>query len=250
MNQDEKIRKIYGADPRYIPRYGFVQASNYLKVPANTLKNWVYGYSYPIKGQQGKKHSKALIVRPDKDSPLLSFINLTEAHVLLALRQNEKIRMDRVRRALDYLSKKFDSDHPLLDYEFQTNGIDLFIDHLGKLINVSRSGQYALKDIIQSFLHRIKRDRKNIPELLYPFPREFKHKLDSTNLENLPKPVSINPLVSFGKPVLVGSGVPTDIIFERFYEGDSIFDLADDYGIEEAQVEEAVRYETFAHKAA
>jgi uncharacterized protein (DUF433 family) len=42
---------------------------------------------------------------------------------------------------------------------------------------------------------------------------------------------------------VAGTGVPTAAVAERYKAGDSIDDLADDYGISRQQVEEAVRCE-------
>ena len=55
--------------------------------------------------------------------------------------------------------------------------------------------------------------------------------------------VVIDPALKFGRPCLVGTGVPTSMLAERFKAGDTIRHLAQDYGIDEGQVEEALRYE-------
>jgi len=61
--------------------------------------------------------------------------------------------------------------------------------------------------------------------------------------------VVIDPFLAFGKPVLVGTGVPTAVVFRRFDAGESIADLADDYGMHPAQAEEAIRYEVPTQQA-
>ena len=56
----------------------------------------------------------------------------------------------------------------------------------------------------------------------------------------------IDPRVSSGRPVLVGSGIPTAVIAERYKAGESIDQLADDYGRERLDIEdieEAIRCE-------
>lgn len=59
----------------------------------------------------------------------------------------------------------------------------------------------------------------------------------------------MNPYISFGRPVLAGRGVPTEIVFERFNAGERIIELAEDYGCEMPDIEEVVRYES-ARRAA
>ena len=70
---------------------------------------------------------------------------------------------------------------------------------------------------------------------LYPFTR--KRMVDES------KAIVIDPLISFGRPVLAGSGIPTAVIAERYKAGESVDELADDYGRERLEIEEAIRYE-------
>lgn len=58
-----------------------------------------------------------------------------------------------------------------------------------------------------------------------------------------PKHVVINPFVSFGKPVIAGTGLPTRVVAERYKAGDSIPQLARDYGRKEEEIDDAIRYE-------
>jgi uncharacterized protein (DUF433 family) len=43
--------------------------------------------------------------------------------------------------------------------------------------------------------------------------------------------------------VISGTGIPTRIIFERYAAGESIQDLADDYGRPRLEIEDAIRCE-------
>ncbi len=74
------------------------------------------------------------------------------------------------------------------------------------------------------------------PVRIFPFSRD--------PAENSPRVIALDPLVRFGRPMLVERGVPTDSIFERHQAGDSAADLAEDYDVPVAEVEEAVRYES------
>jgi uncharacterized protein (DUF433 family) len=53
--------------------------------------------------------------------------------------------------------------------------------------------------------------------------------------------VIIDPRVSFGRPVLAGTGVPIDNLVERLNAGDTVEDLADDYGLTPDVVRDAIR---------
>ncbi len=116
-----------------------------------------------------------------------------------------------------------------------TDGVHLFIERYGQLINISRDGQLAMRAVIDAYLERIERDAKGLPVRLFPFTR--RRALDE------PRAVVIDPAVSFGRPVLIGTGIPTVVIAERYKAGDSMDDLATDYGRTRLEIEEAVRCE-------
>jgi uncharacterized protein (DUF433 family) len=224
-------------DLREIPSYGFTEAAHYLLIPPSTIRCWLTGRYYPSK--VGRQFSKPVIQLPNPDKRLLSFMNLVEIHVLDAIRRKHDIQLEKVRTAVQYLSRQFPSRHPLADREFETDGLDLFIKKLGQLINVSRDGQLAMGEILQAHLLRIERDLSGIPVKLYPFTR----KRAPEEAHEEPKVVVIDPLISFGRPVLAGTGVATSVIAERYKAGETIDELAEDYGLQRLQIEEAVRCE-------
>ncbi|PYV89945.1 MAG: hypothetical protein DMG05_12100 [Acidobacteria bacterium] len=235
MRVDERSFKLYsGQDPRVISAYTIQEVSQFLSIPMATLRSWVLGRYYPT--EEGQKHFKPILSLPDpKRKSHLSFINLVEAHVLDAIRREHKVPLYKVRSALEYLQRKFPSKHPLADQKFETDGIDLFIQKYGQLINISQDGQLAIKSIMQAYLQRIERDSSGLVIRLYPFVRRRDI--------NEPKMVVIDPFVSFGKPILVGTGIPTAIIAQRYKSGESIDELAEDYGRSRLEIEEAIRCE-------
>jgi uncharacterized protein (DUF433 family) len=227
------IKRHIQTDRRDIPSYGTMEAAHYLRVPPATIRDWVSGRYYPTTA--GKQFAKPIIHLPDPERKVLSFMNLVEVHVLDAIRREHKIPLDKVRRALQYLSKQLPSPHPLADREFETDGMDLFIQKVDELINLSQDGQLAMRTLLEAHLRRIERDASGIPIKLYPFTRKGE--------PEQPKAVVIDPQVSFGRPVLAGTGIATAIIAERYKAGESIEDLAEDYGRPPIEIQEAIRCE-------
>ena len=224
-------------DVRETPSYGVVEAAHYLRIPPTTIRCWVSGRDYPTKA--GKQFSKPVIQPADPEGKLLSFMNLVEIHVLDAIRRKYNISLDKVRTAVHFLSRQFPSRHPLADQEFATDRLNLFVEKFSQLINISQDGQLAMREIIQAHVERIERDMAGIPVRLYPFTR----KRDLQEPKEEPKAVVIDPQVSFGRPVLAGTGIVTAVIAERYKAGDSIDDLSNDYGLERLKIEEAIRCE-------
>ncbi len=209
------------------------EAAHYLRIPRATLRSWIFGRYYPTEG--GPTFFRPIIVLPDRRRPLLSFVNLVEAHVLDAIRREHEISLKNVRAALGFLRRHLHSPHPLAEQDFETDGVDLFIERYGELINITRAGQLAMRSLLQAYLRRIERDPKGLPLRLFPFTRK-------RDLEE-PRAVVIDPYVSFGRPVLSGTGIPTAVIAERYKAGEAVDELAEDYGRSRLEIEEAIRCE-------
>src|SRR6266700_5345065 len=92
-----------------------------------------------------------------------------------------------------------------------------------------------MREMLAAHLRRVEHDATGLAARLYPFTR--KRQPDE------PKIIVIDPWVSFGRPTIAGSGITTGIIAERYKAGESIDDLAQDYGCQREKVEEAVRCE-------
>jgi uncharacterized protein (DUF433 family) len=220
-------------NPLTVGTYGITEAARYLNIPVTTLRYWIYGRPHPV--EKGKRGFQPLIQLPDESEPILSFQNLVEAHVLRAIRDRHKVAMPKVRTAIDYLRGKFNSESPLTDQRLETDGINLFVHKFEQLINLSQKGQLAMKIMLDAHLKRIEWDTFGFVARLYPVTR--------SNIEKAPKIIVIDPHMSFGKPVIAGTGITTSVVAERFEAGESVYMLKKDYGLRGSQVEEAIRYE-------
>jgi uncharacterized protein (DUF433 family) len=208
------------------PAYPFVEAAHYLHIPVTTLRAWCLG-------QRGFRP----VIRLDgKRSEGLSFLNMIEAHILSAIRREHRIPLPKVREALRYVSKRLDMDRPLAQAQFVTQGVDLFVEVLDRILNVSKGGQVEIAELIRVHLQRIERDTSGVPIRLYPFTRKQADK-------EAIKSVVMDPRIAFGRPVLVGTAVPTSVLADRFKAGDTLIDLAKDYGAQPEAIEEAIRCE-------
>jgi uncharacterized protein (DUF433 family) len=224
---------IKSQDPTEIPTYTLGEAAHYLLIPLATLRSWTVGRYYPV--QDGKRLFSPVIPATQKDPAMLSFVNLIEAHVLDAIRRVYGVQLPKVRSAMAFLRHEFNSTHPLIEQKIETDGRDLFIRSLGKLIAASDGGQLVMPELIEAYLKRIEWDERGIASRLYPFTR--KRQFDE------PKVIVIDPRISFGRPVLSGTGVRTSIVAERYKAGESVEELAEDYGRGRLDIEEAIRCE-------
>lgn len=204
------------------PVYGLTEAAQYLRVPLNTLRYWA----------QGGGSVPPLIRLPEPGR--LSFANLLEGYMLSSMRAIYNVRVPRVRKALFNLAKYVRHKHPLIEQAFETDRRDLFIEHLGKKVNLYKDEQILIPGVMELYLTRIERDPRGLFRL-YPFVTERK--------ANEPKMILISPAVGFGKPVIAGTGISTTMVASRFNARESIGDLASEYGVTPKQIEEAIRWE-------
>jgi len=226
-----------GNDPRDIPNYTYQEAAGLSGVFYNTLRSWVKGRHYPRR--DGTGFFAPLINLPDPNVPLLSYTNVIEAHVLWVIRNLHGLELKKVRNAIEFMKEQFGREHPLADQQFKTDGIDIFIDHLSdKVLNASRGGQLAFREIIEERLTRVEYNNAGKPLKLFPLIRNP----NVIPISRQPRCISVNPEVAFGKPVIAGTAVPIANIADRYQAGDSIATLAADFQLKENSIEEAIRY--------
>jgi uncharacterized protein (DUF433 family) len=225
-----------GRDPRALPAYSLAEAARYLRIPSATLRSWLVGRTYPT--QSGTGSFEPLIRPADARAGRLSFNNLVEAHVLRALRTEHGVPLRAVRPALTYAERELGIGHLLLSDELRTHAGELFLDYYGELVNLSKSGQLALRMVLEAHLQRVERDDSALPRRLYPFL--------TGALTDGPRSIVIDPRVSFGRPTLAGHGVTTEALARRIDAGETVEELAADYHIPARDIEQAIVFEKAA----
>lgn len=218
------------------PSYRGSEAARLLALPISTVNAWCFGQAY--KNSHGdSKRFQAIITPASARRRLLSFANLCELHILGTIRRHHRVTLPKVRSALKYVRNQLAIERPLLDQAFQTNGVALFVEHAGQLLNVSAAGQAAMRGEFEVALSRIHRNDSGQPVRLFPLSRP------SSPSTTQPRVVAIDPRVGFGRPIVAPAGVRTEVIADRFAAGDSPAEMAEDYGVNESDILEALRFE-------
>ena len=219
-------------DLRNQSAYGPAEAARYLRLPAATLRTWLIGRDYP----KGDARATFLpLIEPSNRQPLqLSFYNLIEAHVLRALRTDHRVALAELRKAIAYAEKKLQLSRLLLSPELRTHAGHVFLDRYAELINLSASGQLAMRKMFEDHLQRVEWDEWQFPVRLYPY-------IDSTPRSS-ERPIAIDPRVAFGRPIVRRAGISTAAIADRIDAGETVEALADDYDLSPDEIEQAVLY--------
>lgn len=213
-------------DPRNQPAYPIAEAARYLRVPTATLRTWALG----------GESASPLFALGGKRPPTLSFWNLVEAHVIRALRANHGVSLGAVRRAKDFAETKLGIERLFLSKALSATAGKVFLQEYGKLIDLSASGQIALREVFESHLQRIEWD-KSFPFRFYPF----------VTLTGAPsRSVVIDARLSFGRPILSEGGISTAAVAGRLDAGESEEDIAHDYNLSLDLVRQAALYERAA----
>jgi hypothetical protein len=197
-------------DLRNQPAYGPAEAARYLRLPAATLRTWMVGRDYPKAGEQAKFHP---LIRPAHRQPLqLSFFNLIEAHVLRALRTEHGVALAELRKAIAYAEKKLQIHRLLLSQDLRTFAGEVFLDRYAELINLSTSGQLAMRRLFEDHLQRVEWDEWQFPVRLYPFTGTLAQPAAERS-------IAIDPKIAFGRPIVRRAGVSTAAIVNRIDAG-------------------------------
>lgn len=214
-----------------MPNYSVAEAARSLRLKPTTVYRWALGQPYQTRA--GERRSSGVFALAQRKPPTLSFWNLVELYVLAGIRLQHGVSLQKVRRALAYVGEQLSVDRPLINQEFMTDGIDLFIEEMSRhsIINAS-SGRQAEIEQLCGRLRRIGRDPKGLAARIYP----------SWSRLDEPRTVELNPARSFGRLVIAGTNVPVEIIAERWHAGENIHELADDYHLTPKQIETAARW--------
>jgi uncharacterized protein (DUF433 family) len=174
-----------------------------------------------------------------EDRKRISFRRLAEMFVrafavqgLLELGQREQLTEERWARLYEAV-RWWPDDVPVFGQEPAAEGANRLLAPMAQ-----RLEEGDLIWMEKSLLMRLDRvDLSNgDPVRFFPFSR--------VPSANSPRTIALDPRIRFGRPTIVGRGIPTDILFERHQAGDSLAELADDYDVPVEEIEEAIRYES------
>lgn len=160
-------------------------------------------------------------------------MQLIEVAVVASFRKSG-VTLKKIKLAREYLSKQLEAEHPFAQYRFKTDGKELWMDYAQlhapadkTLLAASMGGQLAWTDIIGRL-------------------QEFEYDDDSKlaikwRVAGADQSIVIDPRIQFGAPAI--EGVATWVFKGRWEAGESIDEIADDFGVPNSAVLEALAFE-------
>jgi uncharacterized protein (DUF433 family) len=206
-----------------VPAYQVSEAARYARTSVETINNWER-----VRGNR-------FTVSPRERGKALSYMQLIEVGVVAAMRQSG-VKLENIRNAREYLASKFQSQFPFAEYRLKTDGRQVLVSSdqvipegdRDKLIVVSQNGQLAWNEILHRLLQEFEYD-------------EQIEKVSAWRVAGLESPIKIDPRIAFGAPQV--KGIPTWVLRERWKSGESLADIADDYGLPSRMVSASLRFE-------
>lgn len=213
------------------PRYSIAEAARLIPgLSPTTLRSWVVGRHYPLKSGSG--FFAPVIELPDPGEPLLSFVNLVEAHILYGLRSNRELSIPDLRTAIGYAEERHGISHLLAHRDVRASPGNLFLARYGELVNLTKAGQLGMKEILHAYLRRLTYGQGGLARSFAPILPWAAERQDYL----------IDPTIAYGRPIIVKHGVPVEVVADRYNGGESVETLARDYGLEEGEVSTAITY--------
>lgn len=223
-------RTLRDNDPR-LARAIFTlrETGGYLGVPKSTIHEWARpaGDRAPL---------ITVFPRQGRDATV-PFLGFAEAYVLAAFRR-AGVPLQRIRPAVEVLSSEIGLDHALASRRLYTDGAEVLFDFASERSDedllelvVLRTGQKQFSETVRDYLQRITyADDGWASQVQLPsYGRAH---------------VIVDPQVAFGLPLVTDGGARVEDLVDRFLAGDTIADIADDFGVPVDHVEDVIRVAT------
>lgn len=210
--------------------YTLPDAARLLGVPLSRLRVWVRGANSGDDSEDRRHPAGAFETFSEGRDRYFNFLTLIELFTIAQLRAHG-VRMKTLRESRAELSKRFETAHPLALRGLLTDGQKL-LKELGDdlLLELGTGGQTALQKLVEPFCHRLDFDSTTkLAARFYPAGRDAS--------------VIVDPLHSFGRPVIAGTNITTEALGCLIRGGEKIEDVAADFQLEPIQVEQAWEFE-------
>ena len=163
----------------------------------------------------------------DEKNKAVNFYALIEFYTFFKLRELG-VTASEIKKAHGILEKDLRTKYPFALSGIKTDGKKVWYETLETLIKVDGKKQFAIREFIVEFLHKIDFGKDNLAQRFYPL--------------NNSKLVVVDPKHQFGQPTISGRNITTSAIRKLHDGGESIKNIADLYDIKYSQVSDALHY--------
>lgn len=223
-----------GFEDQYnVPMYFTAETARLVNISRYRVRRWLEGYEYSCIA--GRRRQQPVVRKgwQDKDYPhYASFLDLVD---LLFVKRflDYGISLQKLRKALDEAKEILGTNH-FARQSFFTDGKNICLKVKNKgnaILELLSDGQWVISDIIKQLAHQIDFD-------------------ESSELARRWRPVEgnglvvLDPMISFGRPIIVDKGITTENISDLFFaEREKMGPVCDWMELTSKEVEAAVKFE-------
>lgn len=213
--------------PGFLTRglYSPSEADRLAGLVSGTTARWLRGYG-STRGNEKVWHPPVVGASPGDG---ISFMDLIELVAVGRFREHG-FDVGTIRKIVTTCAEVFETSYPLASLSFKVGGQEVFVERDGMLVEVLKGKRRMAWD-----------------QVLAPF-------LDALDYENdravrwwplgHGDPIAVDPRLGFGLPVVATRGVRTELLREQFAAGETIEQIAIDFGVGEGDVKSALQYES------
>ena len=212
------------------PLYTYTEADRLAGVSRGTSNRWVKGYRYW--NEWGERVAQPSITASSQVEPEqgVSFLDLISIKAVDGLREMG-FATRTIRDVVRYCQDELQMNYPLATQTFKADRRRIYVSagdgRLWEVLGGQRGAQ-AWDEVLDPFLETL--DYQNdLARRWWPLGKD--------------ELVVVDPEYGFGSPVIVGSGLRTELVAERHEVGDSNEVIAYDFSLTPKQVESALKFE-------
>ena len=230
MTRARSTPPVLTDDSRFsLPLYTTAEAARAVDVPPTTFARWARGLPTSI---------VTTVLGADARQPSVPFVGLAEGMVLAAIRR-AGVPLQRIRPALEVLTTTIGIEHALASRSLYTDGAEVLFDYaaqsdgegkadLARELVVVRRGQRVFADVVEEYLRRIEYGPDGYARLV---------RLPAYDRAE----VVADPKRSFGQPIFARGGARVSDVLERFWSGEGLDELVEEFGVPSDQLEDVLR---------
>ena len=218
------------AEPGDVDAYSAAETARLVGLSAARVRRWLKGYDYFY--AEEVRHQEPVIQRGGVPNSYASFLELVD---LLFVKRflDHGLSLQRVRQALNEASEILGTTH-FARKTFFTDGRRIYLEVKEKgdaILELLSGGQWVIEPVIRELAKQIDFDSPSgLARRWYP--------MGSGGL------VVLDPLISFGRPTIIGKGIATANVFDFFVgEGRRVEPVCSWMDLRPEEVDAAVEFE-------
>ena len=203
--------------------YTAADASRILKVPYAKANYW---FSYYAK-QRFASTAHHIYHFKIKDTVAVNFLTLIEMLVFYTLKE-KGIRTSQIVKAHTVMSEFLNTPHPFAKEEIYIDGKSLLFGSDEQLLTADTRLQSVIIQVLKPFISKIKFNDEKMARKFYPLGKN--------------KTIVVNPENQFGQPVIEGTNILTQTIYNLVRAGETKKSIAKLYDLNINQVNDALEF--------